>query len=583
MAINFEQFCSRLMIDSKDFGIIPLKFFGTQKYFLKRIRDAFNKGIRSFVILKGRQLGISTVGLALDEYWLYTRAGTQMALVTDTDQNREYFRSILKGYRDSLPATLKIPYRVSNRIQTIFQNKSRILYLHAGKKGQLGRAKGINALHGTELSSWADIEGFLSLRASLSEISQNKLYILESTARGHDFFEEIYNTAEKALTQEAIFIGWWLKEDYSKMPSDPAYAYWDGRYTAYEMEMISRVKELYGFDIQPPQIAWYRWKLKEEFAEDTQMMKQEFPFIAEEAFITTGYSYFSNARIDETLKQTDLYPFKTYRFGFGLDLQDTIVSECDDKNAELTVWDWASENQRGIYVIGADPAFGYSDLADAYVIEIYRCFRDKFEQVAEYRTTANIDTTRFAWILAWLAGKYSAALLNSELGGGGGAVLTELTNLKKYGSNTSTEYSRTVQKITSNIQNYLYKRPDNPRRTSSPWEYTTHQRKIDILDNLKGMFENDRMIIKSKSLIKEMKTMVKNAGYVEAYGNNKDDRVLASAFAGIAYRDQIFGMVQNLLYKDKIIEDMKNQENYMENIFNRLKKDRANDYNRTAG
>lgn len=579
MSINFEQFCANLEIESKDYGTCKLKFFGTQKYLLKRIREGLKKGIRTFVILKGRQFGVSTAILGLDEYWLYTRPGTQMAIVTDNDENREYFRSILRGYRKALPYELKIPYIVSNRIQTIYQNKSRLLYLHAGKKGNLGKAKGISALHATEVSSWNDIEGFLSLRASLSELNPNRLIIYESTAMGHNMFEEIYETAEEALEQEAIFIGWWLKEDLIKMPGDPSFSYWDGSYTSYEIDMIGRVREQYGFDIQIPQIAWYRWKLKEEYLGDTEQMKQNFPFIAQEAFITSGSQFFSNYKLEEAHQQTDLYNFKTYRFGFGFDMQDTIVTECSQATAELTVWDWPSENQRGIYVIGADPAYGYSDLADAFVIQVFRCYRDKFEQVAEYRTTANIDTTRFAWVLVWLAGKYNASLLNSELGGGGGAVLTELTNLKKFGSSASTEYAKVVQKIASNIQMYLYKRADNPRRSHSPWEYTSHQRKIDLLNNFKALFENNMTVIKSKELIKEMKTLTNFSGYIEASGKNKDDRVLAAAFAAIAYKDQLYGQVQNLLYKDKVAEDLKEAPNYMEAMLEKLKKQRKDDFN----
>ena len=50
-----------------------------------------------FCILKGRQLGITTISLALDLYWHFTHPGLQGTLTTDTEENRDMFRSTTRN------------------------------------------------------------------------------------------------------------------------------------------------------------------------------------------------------------------------------------------------------------------------------------------------------------------------------------------------------------------------------------------------------------------------------------------------------------------------------------------------------
>ena len=50
---------------------------GTQTYVMEEIAKGLENDIHFFVILKGRQLGITTVSLALDLYWQFTHPGWQ--------------------------------------------------------------------------------------------------------------------------------------------------------------------------------------------------------------------------------------------------------------------------------------------------------------------------------------------------------------------------------------------------------------------------------------------------------------------------------------------------------------------------
>ena len=187
---KFEKFCSKLRIDSKELGRIPLTFLGSQRYLVEQIAAGLAADIHTFVVLKGRQLGISSVTLALDLYWMFKHKGLQGAVVTDTDENREVFRSYIGQYRASLPTDSRAPIERHNRTQLVLENGSRLVYMVAGvkKKGDLGRAKSVNYMHATECSSWGDEEGFGSLVNTLAQKNPDRLYILEPTARGYNMF-----------------------------------------------------------------------------------------------------------------------------------------------------------------------------------------------------------------------------------------------------------------------------------------------------------------------------------------------------------------------------------------------------------
>jgi hypothetical protein len=92
---KFYQFCKHLKIESKEQGMITLgeTLLGTQTYVIDEVAKGLNDGVHFFVVLKGRQLGITTISLAMDLYWHFLNPGMQGTLTTDTEENREQFRS----------------------------------------------------------------------------------------------------------------------------------------------------------------------------------------------------------------------------------------------------------------------------------------------------------------------------------------------------------------------------------------------------------------------------------------------------------------------------------------------------------
>ena len=537
---QFYNFCKQLKIETKEQGLRKMdNLLGTQKYVMSEIAKGLEEDVHFFTILKGRQLGITTISLALDLYWHFINPGLQGTLTTDTEENRDMFRSTLAMYMEGLPKEYKIPVIAHNRTQMSLKNRSRLFYQVAGtrSKGTLGRGKAITFLHGTETSSWGDEEGLASLLASLAETNPMRMYIFESTARGFNMFHDMYTTSKRARTQRAIFCGWWRNELYSLDPEGQTYkVYWDGRLTGEEKEWVRDIKKLYGVEINSRQIAWWRWKLLEGIKDDS-LMYQEFPPTEDYAFVMTGTSYFSNARCTDAAKIAKKTTCDYYRYSFGANFQDTNVLKSTERLASLKVWEEPLDT--AYYVIGADPAYGSSDWADRFCIQVYRAYSDGLEQVAAF-ATSEMNTYQFAWVIAHLAGAYKNSTLNLEVNGPGQAVINELRNLKRLAANMGNSMGASLMNVYASMTNYIWRKNDSLGGMSSSMGWlTTSATKERMLSYMKDYFERGMMDILDMDTIEEMKTVVRDGGSIEASGRNKDDRVIASALAAAAFAEQV--------------------------------------------
>ena len=532
----FEDFIRHLKIDSKEVtgGPIPLydHLYGAQWRFLDEMCEGLEHGKRTFKILKARQLGISTISLSVTLFWLYLNAGLQGALVTDTEGNRDKFRILLERYIHSLPKSLRIGIRKHNRNNLVLNNGSVLDYLVAGtrKSGGLGRSRALNFLHATECSSYGDEEGLRSLISSLAQKAENRLYIFESTARGMNIFFDMWQEAlDDEDTQKAIFIGWWAKEDYAVENDDIRFQrYWDGQLTGDEPRRIAEVKRLYNFDITPNQLAWHRWMRSTQIT-DQGLMDQDFPWTEEDAFVMTGMNFFQTRKIiiDTARLREQKPPFKAYRYHLGQELMNTSIEQVTSVNeAELLLFEEPVPGAQ--YVIGVDPAFGSSENKDRHCIEVYRCYADHMEQVAEY-TSTNPETRQVTWVLAHLAGSYSNCLVNLEVSGPGAAVMQELKHQKQLLMHTPAAAKQSSAIDT--MRWYLYQRPDS---MGSGYVYnwkSTGDNKLLIMNQMRDCHSLEQMTIRSEKLLSEMSRVVQEGSEIRGEGKQKDDRVIATALA----------------------------------------------------
>ena len=374
----FEEFIAHLTIDSKETGIGPLIPWGSQQRFLDELCEGLDAGKRFFVCLKARQLGISTISLAVTLFWLLVHDGTQGALICDDESNKEKFRILLDRYLHSLPRSLRVSVNKHNRNVLSLKNGSNLDYLTAGKKKgniTLGQSRGLNFVHATEVGSWGSEEGLASLISSLARVNPDRLFMFESTAHGHNLFYEIWNGAIRDdLNKKAFFVGWWSNPLYRIARNTPQFArYWDGKegLEDYERELVDQVRERYGHKITQEQIAWHRYMRSEEIL-DPGLMDQNFPWHADHAFVATGQGFFPLSKINDDFKFVESHeaPFKGYIYHLGENnfLETEVVQVDRPDLAQLKVWE--EPTPLGTYVMGIDPAYGRGDFKDRHAIPI---------------------------------------------------------------------------------------------------------------------------------------------------------------------------------------------------------------------
>lgn len=557
----FLEFINNLKIDSKDVGVTTLgdKLFSGQMRFLEELCEGLERGVRHFDVLKARQLGLTTITLAIDVFWLIMHDGLQAAIVTDTEGNRDKLRILLKRYIASLPKGLKCKIVLENRNNMEFENGSVLDWVVAGTKkkgGGLGKSRAYNFIHGTEVSAWGDEEGFASLKATMSQEHPDRLYIWESTAQGFNmYFDECEQAKKDSYTKKFIFIGWWGKDSYSLAGKpDMLEAYSAEPLTELERDRILRVKTEYDIDISMAQIAWYRW-YQDSHSSDDGLMAQNYPWYADEAFVMTGSSFFNLKKVTEDIKSihdiengVHAKPllFKGYRYQLGNDFMATEIFQVRyaDK-AELKIWEEPVEG--GKYAFGCDPAYGRNDWADRSVIQVYRCYADRLVQVAEF-ASADPTTRQVTWVLAHLAGLYRDCMINLEVFGPGMAIIQEFDHLRQLlaigalsrTDNEAKKDARGIVNFFGAARWYLYHKPDSPGKGYVYGWQTNAGNKMTIMNQMRDAYSLEQLQLASIPLLEEMSRVVQQGSHVGSESDRgKDDRVIATALAVKAWVEWI--------------------------------------------
>lgn len=549
----FLQFIDLLRIDSKEVAAIDergskLELWTAQAMFLEQMAEALDRGQFMFYTLKARQEGISTITLALLLFWVAVHPRTIAALVCNTDEVRDAFRNTLTRYHESFPEDFfgaRFAKVRHNETHFTFTNGSRIDYLVAGKnKTNWGESRGYSVCLCTEVADYGKEAGIRNFIEALAQSNPDRLYMFESTAKGPNHWQAMWYDAEEETTICRIFLGWWA-HDLNEIPQrDPRYARFGiNPPNGEETELCNEVLERFGHVVTMQQLAWWRWKLA---TSDRQSTEQNAPWLPEQAFVLSGYSFFQTRLLQERYEEImrDHVPFKAYRFVMGNSFWamklERIMDAARYDEIELKIFqDPIREAQ---YVIGCDPAFGHSDDSDNHAISVWRCYADRLVQVAEY-ADHRFETKHCAWILAGLAGAYRSAMVNLELYGPGRVVMNEFDNIRIQirqeifnPLNTENDWD---EDFMAGARWFLYRRIDNPGPGFVYNFETSTRRKFELFNLFRDCFTSKILTINSVKMLEEMANMVQEKGDIapQAPGRQKDDRPFAGALATFAWNE----------------------------------------------
>jgi hypothetical protein len=378
---------SRLLkIRQKDGGT---KFLG-----LNRAQREYSRRCgKQNIVLKARQLGITTYVAARFFLQTITRPGTLTVQVAHSQESAEGIFNIVRRFWENLPDGLRKGALIHSRAnvrQLVFPRLDSEYRVQTAD-ANAGRGITIHYLHCSEVSRWprAAAEALASLRAAVTPEGE---VVLESTANGVSgmFYDEWQKASETGYTRH--FFPWWFEERYRepigkvKMTLTPE-----------ECQLVKQHK------LDESQIAWRR----KQWTTFRNLAAQEYAEDASSCFLASGECVFD---LESIAKAAALS-------GEGAQSQD---------NGRLLIWFPPQEGRS--YIIGVDAAGGGSkgDYACAEVIE-----RKIGLQCAELR--GHFPPLELARRVADLGRSYAQALLAVERNNQGYGVLAHLRDME-YGN-----------------------------------------------------------------------------------------------------------------------------------------------------
>lgn len=436
---------------------------------LNRAQQEYSeRGSQKNIVLKARQLGVTTYVAARFFIQTITRPGTVTVQVAHTEDSAQAIFSIVRRFWHHLPARLK-----RGALRTSRSNVRQLAFVELDSEYRVetadenaGRGMTIHHLHCSEVSRWP--HGGRGTLASLrAAVVPDGEIVLESTPNGAVgvFYEEWQKAEETGYAR--LFFPWWYDKNYQEEVKKEKVL----PFTPEEEELVR------SHELTEEQIAWRRktWKTMRGLA------AQEYAEDPLSCFLASGECVFDLAAIEQAVAHA------------------TAATESHD-NGRLLIW--LPPNPRGEweYIVGVDAAGGGSDgdYACAQVIE-----RTMGLQCAELH--GHFPPLELARRVIELAKKYHNALVAVERNNHGYGVLAHMNDL-----NYLNVYEQGGQ------EGWLTSAVTRPA----------------MIENLAAMVVEKPELFHSPRLLEEMKTFVRHGdGRTEAAEGAHDDCVMAMAIA----------------------------------------------------
>jgi hypothetical protein len=457
------------IIGSEEEGFKTLyPFWDSQEIFYEKIRDLqIKKRPAKVIVLKARQLGLSTISEALIFHKTIYREGCNTLVVAQDPGQADYLFGMARTAYDLLPWWMrpearyeaKGRYLVFDRKDPVERItnpglKSQIFVEAANKMTGVAVGRTVHAAHMSEISNWPNDE-VLAEQIFPTMNAPDELAIMESTARGRkNFWHTFWTSAwEGKVEWTPVFIEFFRVKKYS-LPIPEGFSF---QPTEDEKVLRSKVKEKTQIVISDEQFYWRRKKM-EEFA---ALQGNEFKFYQEypsatwmEAFQGSGVCAFNRRKLQFILETQCCDPFWYGEITLEIKGEKRTpiprVVELYDRDEEgrffkrkenlplptqeeyggrLYLWEPPKEGET--YYIGVDVAHGVpgGDFSVVQVLKIgHRLEPD--EQVAEWRGWINPGP--FAYIVCALGYWYNEAQVAIECNDVGMATNSEVMRVIQY-------------------------------------------------------------------------------------------------------------------------------------------------------
>lgn len=517
IAADFYFYCEKnLWIMNKKGELVKLRPNAAQHALIEAIIDDLKHGrpVR-YIVLKARQMGLSTIIEAFCYWWAATHKYVTASIVAHEREASENIYQMFQRYYSNSDPAFKPATKYYTKHDLTFDTekgtgiKSQIRTAVAKDTGT-GRSQTNRFVHCSEVAFWKGSADIVSSLLQTVPLLPETFIFLESTANGMGGY--FYDTWMKAKKDESIFkpffFAWHGHAEYELnvptgiMKLDPE-----------EKELCKLFKEL-GYDKKTwkRKIQWRREKRK-EFVHDPEKFFQEYPSTDLEAFIASGRPVFSTKALIKMDRRADgIVP--AYYDVSGSRKDNTVGQKVEF--SRLKVWELPQEGRK--YVIGGDVAEGLEitsedgregDYSVATVMD-----RESKKTVARYR--GHIDPDAFGDLLAKLGWWYNEATIAVE---------------------TNNQGIATIQRLRDRLYRRLYMREkgfdemfEEPTAKMG-WRTDKSSKYIMISDLAKAIRDGD-IIDLDPVFIRECMTYVRDEnGRTNAQEGQHDDCVMATAIA----------------------------------------------------
>jgi hypothetical protein len=344
---SFPSFCALLQVRDKTGKRVPFRLNRTQR---KWVATRTNRD----VCLKGRQVGLTTVILALMVYRFLTVPGARVVVVCQAmaeDKNVKEISTTIDIFLQSLEARgLGLDFKT--RTTTSWELDGRDAKLDVVTAGasedaadKKFRSRTVTHLHCTEMAYWEYADA--TLRGALNSVPPEEFgseVVMECTANGAAGpFYEYCEQARRGEGDYAFhFYPWFSHEEYRTTLEPGEHV---APRTAFQRLLVEKYR------LTPEQLKYWQSKVAEARG-DEDFVNQELPSDPDTCFLVSGRSFFDAAQVGAMLaKATE--PIRTQ------EIHETGITQMRDGKSEVpAIRVWHEPVPGRDYVVSCDPSSG---------------------------------------------------------------------------------------------------------------------------------------------------------------------------------------------------------------------------------
>lgn len=538
---DFYIYCERnLMIKDKETRqVVPFKLNWAQELLVERVLDDLVHGrpVR-YIILKARQMGLSTVIEALCYWWTTTHRFVNSVIIAHETEAASNLYKMFRRYYDFSHQIFQPDRKYNTKKDLVFDVEDQVkedyrarglnspglgseIKTMVAKEGK-GRSDTINFFHGSEVAFWEANSDVVSSALQAVPLAAETFAFLESTANGvGGYFYDEWQLAMKGESAfKPLFFAW---HEHPKYELDAS----EGGLKAYDEEE-QELLEIFAQKGYPKEswdrkLVWRREK-KKEFRSDPKKFYQEYPKDDMEAFLASGRPVF-DTKVLRKMEEVALEKQKHQIFGNIIANPDPtskhryIFEEVpktfqDQDPTPLKIWKLPVEGKR--YSIAIDISEGKLESSssgkdnDWSVIDVMD--DETWETVARWR--GHIDPDLLGGVAFNIGMFYNGALIGPEVNNHGIATAQKLRNMF---------YRNMYMRETAEDEQFQV------RTTKFGW-MTNKKTKPVMVDDLVAAIREGEIVDYDIIFIRECMTYVRDdQGHTSAQEGTFDDCVMAKA------------------------------------------------------